>query len=51
MDNLEQWQKSLEDEMKSSTSVTSSSSMSKPDIKSRICGCLTANSLQVKYIL
>ena len=32
MDNLEQWQKSLEDEMKSSTSVTSSSSTTTPDV-------------------
>ena len=51
MDNLEQWQKSFEDEMKSSTSVTSSSSTCTPDVKSRIQGRLTATLLQVKYIL
>ena len=37
--------------MKSNTSVTSSSSSSTPDVKSRICGWLTATSLQVKCIL
>ena len=42
MDNLEQWQKSLEDEMKSNTSVISSSSKSTSDVKSRMCGWLTA---------
>ena len=35
-DTLEQQQMSLEDEMKSSTSVTSSSSASTQDIKTRI---------------
>ena len=51
IDNLKQRQKSLEDEMKSNTSVTSSSSTSTPDVKSRICGWLTGTSLQVKCIL
>ena len=32
MDNPEQWQKWLEDEMKSNTSVTSSSCMTTPDV-------------------
>ena len=38
IDNLEQWQKSLEDEMTSSTSVTSSNCTSKHDIIPRING-------------
>ena len=46
LDILEQQQKSLEDEMKSSTSVTNLSSASTQDIKPKIHGRLTSTSLR-----